>query len=337
MEKKLTSVEVYFMVKELQDLLDAKIDQVYGDENETLFSIHKSDFGKRFLKVKDEVLYVIKEKDFQNETPSQFCTILRKQIVNSKIKSISQIESERIIDFELCFKNETLHLIIELFGGGNVLLLKQGIIAAVKSQKKVTARTIAPKEKYEYPKQNYNFIKITKKELETLLSNSNRENIVKTLALDLFLGGIYAEEVLAIAKTDKNSKSNKVNSEAIYGALKTLLSKELKPNKTNELLFPIDMTSVSGEKKQYDSFSLAIFQNERADSNCKQKQETKSIFDKKIQKLNSIIETQKKQLEKTTKESITNKEKGDIIFKNYLFLEEEIKKSDKEKIKMDLN
>ena len=57
--------------------------------------------------------------------------------------------------------------------------------------------------KYEYPKREYNLLELPKQQLKELLASSNK-TIVKVLALELGLGGLYAEEVLALAGVDKN-------------------------------------------------------------------------------------------------------------------------------------
>lgn len=336
MVKKLTSIEVYFMVKELQELTESKIDQVYANDDEVLFSLHKQEFGKKFLRIKNEILYITKEKSVQNETPSNFCTILRKNIVNWRIKSITQIESERILDIELYFKDQRFHVIVELFGGGNVILLKNDVIVIAKTQKTYTSRKIAPKEKYEYPKQNYNFLKIDRDVLKKILNESEKENIVKTIAMDLFLGGLYAEELLTIAKIDKSANAKDVDSDIIYDALQILLSSSLKPNKIAEYIVPIKLKSVQGEVKEYVSFSDALLENESESKKIDQKESTHTIFDKKIQKLSAIINLQKLQIEKLKKESDQKKLLGDIIHKNYSFVEQEISKSKERKFNLDI-
>jgi predicted ribosome quality control (RQC) complex YloA/Tae2 family protein len=341
----LSSFDVYFLVKELQFLLDSKIDQVYGDEKSAILSLHRSDLGKLFLIIKDELMYFTKDKPPQNENLSFFCSQLRKKIVNWRIKSISQKDFERVIDIELYFKDEVLHLLVELFMGGNIILVQNETILIAKNKKLSVQRNVSSNEKYVISNSSANIKIMSEEDLKKILNLSDKENIVKTLAIDLFLGGLYAEMILGIANIDKNSKSKDADSKKIYSAIHFILNQKLNPNKCNNKIVPIELNYLNcpdkektkDEKTYYESFSDALSKTDTIIEKSKTTLQINTVFDKKIKKLNSIILSQNKQIENMQKEREKNKVKADLIVKNYSIVEKEIKNSKNDKTILDLN
>jgi predicted ribosome quality control (RQC) complex YloA/Tae2 family protein len=339
MDKKLSSVDVFFMVKELQLLIDSKIDKIYDDvSGGILLSFHKQEQGKIFVKIIDELVYVSSSKSNSIDSPSEFCTRLRKHLTDTRVRKITQIESERIISFELSTKDSVYFLIIELFGGGNIILLKDEIIITAKILKEYTKRSILPNKKYEYPKQNHNFFKLSKEEISEIITYSQKENIVKSLATDFSFGGIYAEEILHISKLDKSLKPKDANIyvSKIHLAIEELFLKETNPNKTNLGIFPIELQTQCENRIYYDTLSKAIEENSDTFDISPQKKQAFDKYEQKIKKLNLIIEIQKKQLNKMEEEAKKQKEKGDLIYKNYMDIELQIKNSKTHKLVVDL-
>ncbi len=149
-----------------------------------------------------DYIYLTDYKEKSPEKPSGFCMVLRKNLEQSRLRSIKQLGSERII--ELLFEKKEKHkLFIELFSPGNIVLCKEEdtIISALET-KKWKDRTIRGGIAYVFPKREINFFDLKKKELKELLKSTEKDSLVTCLAIDLGLGGVYAEESCLLAKIE---------------------------------------------------------------------------------------------------------------------------------------
>ena len=123
MKKDLASIELNFLVQELQSLVDARIDQIFQPQTkEILLIFHKSGTGKLMLRILPNFMFITKTKGENPQSPPRFCTILRKHLGSARIKSIQQLDSERIVQITFTTKESEFHLFIELFSKGNTIL-----------------------------------------------------------------------------------------------------------------------------------------------------------------------------------------------------------------------
>ncbi|MEM4245178.1 MAG: NFACT family protein [Candidatus Nanoarchaeia archaeon] len=308
--KAFSSFDLYYMIKELQFLLDSKLDKVYQDGNILLISLYKGD--KHLLKITPSSIYLTNYK-FESEKLPQFSIVLRKYLSQARLRSIKQHNFERIL--ELGFdKKEKYFLMVELFSTGNVILCDKDykIINCLHNQV-WRHRVIKPKEKYSYPpSSNINPFNVEPDDLKHL----TRDNIVKSLAVDFNMGGIFAEEICTRAGIDKNKKQlNDSEIKKIISVIDDLKNITLKPNISSDNVFPFEFSN-SKPIQYFDSFSAAI---DFFDSNIRV---VDGAYAKKLSKLNTIIEKQKEQLELLKQESMMNKEIGDAIYRNYVYIKE---------------
>ncbi len=93
---------------------------------------------------------------------------------------------------------------MEIFAKGNVILLdgERKIIMPLKSSR-MKDRDVLRGEIYEYPQSQLNPLTLTEEELARLFTASDKD-LVRTLATQTNIGGMYAEEVCLIAGIDKN-------------------------------------------------------------------------------------------------------------------------------------
>lgn len=304
--KTLSSLDIHYLINELQILIDGKIDQIYmPDKKELLVQFHIPSKGKKLLRiVAGKFLYLTDKKESYAE-PSNFCMFLRKHLGNARLRAINQKESERIIEFVFEKKEGIEKLVIEFIPPGNVVLLDKNdkIISAIEFHK-YKDRVIMPKMPYSYPKMPYNFFELKMKELKELLKKSNKQNIVKCLAVDLGLGGIYSEELCKLSRLDKNKKPFVLEEEEIkllYENLFKLINKKI------------------------DNFSRVI---EKEFSQEKPKIEVK--YEKQLEKLKNVIEKQESRLKEIKSKIEENSKKAELIYNNYQLIDEiitEIKKA----------
>ena len=204
-KKAISSLELAALVNELQFLVQGKISQIYHQEKkEMLLQLHARGRGKELLKIISGKWLCLTGMKLVPLRPSGFCMQLRKYINNAVIKDIYQKDAERIVVFEL-EKEKRYSLIVELFSKGNVILTDEMSTIITSLERQIWKdRVVKPGEKYVFPKSEVNWKKITEKELATILKKSEKKNLAVSLATEVGLGGLYAEEVCRKNEIDKN-------------------------------------------------------------------------------------------------------------------------------------
>lgn len=315
-KKSLSSLELTAIVNELQFLVRGKITQTYHQENEFIFQLHLPAKGKVLLKIVPGKYLCLTEKKDVPLKPSSFCMQLRKYLDNIQIKKIEQKGSERIVIFEL-EKNEKYYLIVELFSSGNLILTdEQNNIIAALMQREWKNRRIKVREKYVFPEAGADWKSISEKELIDLFKKSEKKNLATSLATDLGLGGLYAEEVCALAEVDK-SKLPKDTTEkeikSIRKIIKELLDLVEKPAGYiyEEQITPFPLTNRK-ELKKINTYNLAI--------DTLNPFKIVSPYQQKIKSLERMILTQEAAMVEQEEKISLNQRKGEIIYENYTAL-----------------
>lgn len=263
MKSQLTALDLHFIVKELDILKNAKIDKVYQPEkHEFLFVFHVPNTGKKILRIGlPDHMFLTEYKGEMPEQPDQFCLILRKYLTMGRLRSVEQLGFERIACLSFETKSGIFRVYVELFSKGNIVLCtEEGIIKAAWLQQKWKDRTIRGGIKYEYPKRELDFLKITEQEFRLLVKSSDKESIVKILALDLGLGGKYAEELCTRAGTEKGRRE--VSDEAVgalYVEIERMRDSAIDAWSVGTEVAPFGMQSIAGsERKVFPSFNDAL-------------------------------------------------------------------------------
>jgi len=311
MKKSIASLELTALTQELQFLVDGKISQIYQVEEEFFFQLHKKE--KKIVRIIPGKIINLASEKKSALRPSGFCLQLRKYLNNSFIKNIKQKDSERILILELQ-KEEKFNLIIELFAPGNLILTnKDNIILAAVHQQRFKDRFIRPKEKYVPPPSTNNWKNLTSNQLTEILKQSTRKNLAATLAIELGLGGLYAEEVCILSQIDKNKTSQETLPKEIKQIIETinLLIKKLKKPTGNIYLEQITPFSLTNQQptKTTKTYSEAL---ETIDFNQK-----KSPYEKKIISQKKIIEEQEKSVKKQKNLIEKNNQKAELIYEKY--------------------
>ncbi|MEA3379190.1 MAG: NFACT family protein [Nanoarchaeota archaeon] len=326
--KSLTSIEIAAVVKELKYLEGAIARKIYQPDNsELLFELFKTGKGKSMLRiVPGKTLYLTSFKRKNPLVPLSFVKFLRKRAANSFLEKIEQKGFERIVEFTFKTKTETYYMIAEFFSKGNVIFCNDDhkIISALQVQL-WKDRKIKANETYKFPpKANIDIFKIDENEFKKILKESKKENIVKTLAVDIGLGGLYSEELCLRADIDKNKgKLLAKEIHKLFNELKKLAELELKPFLFEKEAVPFDMIKYKGDKGQESpSFNGALDNYYKKFIKVEEKESIEDAHTKKIKKYEKIIEKQKLKLAELEKASKFNKDKGDLIYKNYIWVKD---------------
>ncbi|MBN1157305.1 NFACT family protein [Candidatus Woesearchaeota archaeon] len=313
--KQLSSIELRFLLRELELLVDKRIDKVYQlSGNEFLFQ-----FGRANLRIiLPSLAFIAPEKPQAPEKPSDFCMVLRKYIQNSRLRKIEQLGSERILVLEF-EKDEKVTLIVELFSKGNLVLVKENKIVSALLCHKWSQRTIRGGIDYTPPPAKVNLFEIKEDELKRIIQSSTKESIVKTLATDLGLGGLFAEELCSRSGIDKEKKT--ADSSSLYKELKKLLSEKISPaivleNNLIKDAVPVQINNYANYKKT-KTFSEALSLIYAQDSVAEKTKSGDAAFQKELKKLEAILDSQKKSINEISSEIKEYESKAKYIYEHY--------------------
>lgn len=326
MKKEMSSFDVRSVVTELSVLEGAHMDKIFhwGAGN-VLFRLNVQGEGKRELFFKDKKwLYSPDVKPETPTMPTSFASFLRKYIDNARVGRIQQVGFDRVVDMELFKADGEYHLIFEMFGGGNVLLVKDGIIQNCLIQKTWRDRATRPGEQYLSPKSRFDPTVSSEEDFITSFRSSDAD-CVRTLATSVNLGGQYAEEICKRVGIDKNAPSSEVDDATLsqmYAAMRSIVEKVLDvPEPTAyikdgriEDFAPIQMASHDDmESKRYETTSKLIhaYMEEISDA------EEEAFVDPEIEKLNRRISKQEETLDEYRVQCEELRRKADCLYTDY--------------------
>jgi predicted ribosome quality control (RQC) complex YloA/Tae2 family protein len=330
MKTSTAALELAYIVKELQVLISSKVDKIYHpSEKEILFQLHMPNQGKIILRVLVPSFIYLTQKKAPAESPSNFCMFLRKRLDSARIREIKQLGFERIIQMDFETKEQKFRMFIELFSKGNIVLCTEtNEIINVLDIQHWKGREIRKGETYNLPVKRFDLMDIDESKFAEVVKKSEKESIVKTLAIETGLGGIYAEEVCYLAGVDKNKKeASSADVSKLFRQIRLLTNTKPKPTayyKDGSLvdITPFEIESFKDmEKKQFDTYSEAL---DSADLNAKPKQ------NKQLEKQLVIIQSQEEKLIELEKKIKQNSENGGLIYERYQDIEgilKELKKA----------
>jgi len=329
----ISALDLHYLVKELQQLISAKVDKIYQPEKTVIIiRFHIPNTGKKILRIDlPSHMFLTDFKGEIPEQPSGFCQMLRKNLGNSRVREIKQLGFERITKFVLETKEGKFHLYIELFSQGNLILTTEDdMIKGAVVTKKWKDRTIRGNIKYEYPKRDVDFNMVNKEDFQKVIKESDKENIVKILALEFGLGGLYAEELCMRANVDKAKKElgpEELNS--LYKEAEKLRDDKLSAMQYEKTITPIKLVSKK-DGKAYATFSDVLDKVLTSEVQQDQQDKQDAVRNKELNRLEKVIAKQEETMKKLEKSIELNHKKGEILFEHYQVVSEiltELKKA----------
>ena len=336
MIRNLSSFDIYVITNELQEIVDSYVDKIYQlSRDEVLIKVKNiRNKIKKSIYIRNGKILTIVNRDFKTpERPSVFALTLRKYLSNGKISSIVQHEFDRIIKINISKKEGVYTLVIELFSNGNIILVDPSnkiILPLIKQS--WAHRKIKGREEYVPPPSQINPFKITIEKFAELVKKSNSD-IVRTLAVNINLSGIIAEEICNRANIDKKIEVKNIDDKTIETVFDTLTSilKIIKNNsskkfivkKNNEFvdILPFKFKSYKNfDLKGINSFAEGLEYFIDKKPIVVKKEETKT--DKNLGKLERQLEQQKKYIKKLKEEIEIKKLEGDLIYLHYKEIEQ---------------
>lgn len=268
MKKAMSSFDLMAIVQELQPLVGGRFDKAYQTGDEISIRVSSKEFGKKDIFLKGGNWFFLRDPRKGEGMPGTFAMVLRKHLDNALFTATHQHDFDRvaILDFA---KRENFQLIFELFGRGNVVLTEGGRIVNHLRRESWSSREIKIGEEYKFPPSRHNPMDLSLKEFESIFEESEKD-LVRTLAVDLNLGGQYSEELCLRTGIDKNSPANQLSSEQLsisFEELKTIF-RGIQTEKDPRAIFQegdaIDVTPVpliqheDMESKSFETLSEAF-------------------------------------------------------------------------------
>ncbi|MFH1073047.1 MAG: NFACT family protein [Nanoarchaeota archaeon] len=337
MKSELSAMDMHYLVKEFQVLIDGKIDKIYEgeeDRKDFLFRFHVPGKGKISLRVHlPNLIYITECKGDFPEQPPGFCMFLRKYLQNARVRKIEQVGFERILKFtfehKVNEKVETYYLIVELFSKGNMILCDSTMkIKSPLESQSWADRTIRGNTPYLLPPAATDTLNLNLEEFSTMVRMTKMDSIVKCLAVDLALGGLYAEELLCLVDIDKNMKKlSKEDIGRLYDELHILKDKEVKAVKVGEEILPFPFKSIPETGQSYPSFSAVLDDGLSGKERVVKEKKEKAT---KKDKIMFIINEQENKIKGFEKQAVESQKKGELIYENYTLVKEilqELKKA----------
>jgi predicted ribosome quality control (RQC) complex YloA/Tae2 family protein len=137
--------------------------------------------------------------------PSHFAMKLRKSLSNRILKDISQVSMDRIVVLTfnpLPGEEEDRKLYLELFGDGNAIIVKGGVIETAFTSRSWSSRTVKKGEVFSPPPSGPNPFQVTRDEFDIFLASST-EDLIRFLIRKINLPPAYAEELCLRAGIEK--------------------------------------------------------------------------------------------------------------------------------------
>ncbi|MBD3193785.1 MAG: DUF814 domain-containing protein [Candidatus Lokiarchaeota archaeon] len=336
MKTDFTNIDVFAIVREL-DLFLSKgtISNIYSVDDLLILKVNTHNGNKNLLIKKDSRLNLTDYEYPIPKYPNQFIISLRKLLRNRRILRVYQYNFDRIVVFELSnFDGASWNLVIELFNKGNYILLDENrIVKIAKRYLKLRNRSILANREYEFPNSyGENFLTLNQQDFKSIITNENE--IVRTIARNINIAGVYSEEICYRADIDKTTIGNNLTDDDIdllFDSLKNLRNQLMFEDIKAHIVFdeeseisvlPFDLELFEkNEKEFYDSFNKAVDKYfSKVDSN--------RLITPGDDKIKNQIDAQKKILKNQQEyiESLKVKveqyyQQGDFIYANFKSLE----------------
>jgi len=334
-----SNFDVHAISKELNLQIEGStIVNVYEIEDLLILKLNLKNSGRKNLIIKSDARINLTEYDYPIPPyPSQYIMSLRKFLKNRTILSVSQFNFDRIIIFELSNMNTTpWKFIIELFNKGNFLLVDENdILKIAKKYRKFRDRDILAGKNFSFPSsRGKDFLTINQEEFKEMIINSDTE-LVRILARNISISGLYGEEICFRAKIDKTKPGNKINPnelDQIFKEFKKLRNQVLfddidariilDDEELEKFVIPFELEMFKGQKmKKFESFNEAVdFFYSKIDSETIKQPKDQKIKEK-IKAQKKILKNQLEYLEELKNDKKKYYQYGDFIYTNFKTLE----------------
>ena len=348
-KRELTSVDLAALVTELNRYEGAKVDKVYLYGDDLLrFKMRDFDRGRveLLIEVGDTKRVHTADPDRVPDAPGRppnFAKMLRNRLSGADFAGIKQFEFDRILTFEFERGDEDTRVVAELFGQGNVAVLDEaGEVVQSLETVRLKSRTIAPGANYEFPASRVDPLTVGYDDFARRMDDSDTD-VVRTLATQLNLGGLYAEEVCTragVEKTTPIADADDADYRSLHDAIEDLRTR-LRAGEFDPRLYTDDGTVVDAtpfpleeheraglEGEAFDSFNTAVdeyfhrLEREADDESAAEAASARPDFEAEVAKQQRIIDQQEGAIEDFEEQAAAERRRAERLYANYDLVDE---------------
>ena len=225
MKTALSSADLRALVAEWQGLLGGHVDKAYQREDEVILRINLAGGGRTELYFKAGRWLCLHEVETKPQEPPPFAQTLRRLLDNARLTAVEQRGFDRIAVFSVERGGEPLRVVYEVFGKGNLVVVKGDATVACLSPQTYGDRAVRPGEPYAFPATGPDPVELDRRGFTEAVRGAKGQ-VVRVLASVLSLGGQYAEELCLRAGLPKETKVKDLADaqiDALYTALNNLV------------------------------------------------------------------------------------------------------------------
>ena len=205
MKTGLTSFDVRALVAEWQGLVGGYVDKAYQILDDVVLRINVPGGDRAELYARPGRWLCIHTIEDKPDMPPPFAQSLRRLLDNARIRAVEQRGFDRIAVFRLERGPETVDLVFEIFGKGNLVIVRDGTTVLAQFPQTFKDRAVQPGEPYRYPGSGIDPLEVDRAGFAGTI-RSAKGTVVKVLASIMNLGGTYAEELCLRAEVPKETK-----------------------------------------------------------------------------------------------------------------------------------
>lgn len=331
----MTSFDVAVATQEINTLVEgAHIAKIYQIGTKALLiRLRKPNMPKIQLLLEAGKRIHLTSYDYETpKKPSTLCMSLRKYIDNGIIKKVRQHEFERIVIIEISTRHGDFHLVIEIFGGGNVILVDpEAKIRQAMTYKRMRDRNIIRGEPFQHPPtRGHNPLNLSQQEFLGIMKFKEIE-IVRGLTKFLSISGGFAEEILLRAEVDKKIKCGSLTKTELddifielHNVVSIIISGSIEPRIViSENGMWIDVTPIPFKKykqfneKEYETFNSALDDYYTKVTDAERVEKAAGDIESEVARYSRMLQRQEK-ASVALKEPISkNKNIGDLIYQHF--------------------
>ncbi|GAB6102407.1 ribosome rescue protein RqcH [Thermococcus atlanticus] len=326
MKEEMSSVDIKYIVDELQSLIGSRVDKIYHDGGEIRIKLRTKEGRQDLILEAGKRIHLTTYIKEAPKMPSSFTMLLRKHLSGGFIDAIEQYDFDRIVKIRI----GDYILVAELFKKGNIILLdpENRILAALRYEE-FKDRAVIPKAEYRLPPARESPVEVEWERFREIVGGSHIE-IVRALARKLSMGGLYAEEILLRAGIEKSRKADELGEDElrlVFDTMKSVFTAEPKPNIVYENgrmidVLPIELRWYEGyEKRYFKTFSEALDEYFGRITVEKAKLEKTRKLEQKKKQILATLRKQEEQMRGFEIEAKKNQEIGDLIYANFTFVD----------------
>ncbi|MCQ1537941.1 fibronectin-binding domain-containing protein [Methanocalculus taiwanensis] len=262
-DKGMSGLDLAALTSELQSLLPLWVGKIYQYDNTSFgFRFNGEDKARHLFFIEiGRRAHRVPELPPAPKNPSGYSMYLRKYLDGGKILSVRQKSIERVVILEIGKGGGTLHLIIELFDEGNLIITDESfIIQNALKKRRFREREIVSGERYDL--EGIDLADLTPGEFGEILRSQERD-LVRAVAVGLMFGGVMAEELCLRAGVEKAFPTQYLNEDILsrlYLAYRSIIGDartHTHPVIDTQGCWPFPL-SVSVDPVSYPTFSDAL-------------------------------------------------------------------------------